>query len=64
MKPTARRHTARPERILMHVTIIFGGWLILLLRSPVPALIRLIALKTAVDLRAHRKEHGGGGTSP
>jgi hypothetical protein len=48
----------------MHVTIIFGGWLILLLRSPGPALIRLIALKTAVDLRAHRKEHGGGGTSP
>jgi hypothetical protein len=44
--------------IVMHVTIIFGGWMILLLRSPVPALILLIALKTAVDLRAHRREHG------
>jgi hypothetical protein len=43
--------------IVMHVTIIFGGWLILLLKSPVPALILLIALKTAVDLRAHRHEH-------
>jgi hypothetical protein len=44
--------------IVMHLTIIFGGWLILLLRSPVPALVLLIALKTAVDLRAHRREHG------
>jgi hypothetical protein len=43
--------------IVMHLTIIFGGWLIMLLRSPVPALILLIALKTIVDLRAHRREH-------
>jgi hypothetical protein len=46
--------------IVMHLTIIFGGWLIMLLRSPLPALILLIALKTAVDLRAHRREHGSG----
>ncbi len=45
--------------IVLHVTIIFGGWLILLLGSPLPALILLIILKTAVDLRAHRQEHSG-----
>jgi len=45
--------------VILHVTIIFGGWLIRLLKTPVPALILLIVLKTVVDLRAHRKEHRG-----
>jgi len=43
--------------ILMHFTIIFGGWLILLLNTPVLALVLLIALKTFFDLKAHIKEH-------
>ncbi len=43
--------------VILHVTIIFGGWAIMLLGSPLPALILLIGLKTVVDLRAHRKEH-------
>lgn len=57
---TVQEQMAEPYKriIVMHLTIIFGGWLTLLLRSPVPALILLIALKTAVDLRAHRREHG------
>lgn len=46
--------------IVLHLTIIFGGWAILLLRSPLPALVLLIVLKTAVDVRAHRREHGRG----
>jgi hypothetical protein len=45
--------------IVLHLTIIFGGWIILLLKSPLGALVLLIVLKTVVDLRAHRKEHGG-----
>jgi len=43
--------------ILMHVTIIFGGWLILALGAPVLALILLIGLKIVSDARAHHKEH-------
>lgn len=43
--------------IVMHLTIIFGGFLTLLLRTPAAALLVLIALKTAADLRAHHKEH-------
>jgi hypothetical protein len=43
--------------LVMHLTIIFGGWLVLLLDTPTPALALLVALKTAVDLRAHRREH-------
>jgi len=43
--------------ILMHVTIIFGGWLILALGAPILALVLLIGLKIVSDGRAHHKEH-------
>ncbi len=43
--------------VVMHLTIILGGFLTMLLRTPVAALLLLIALKTATDLYAHRKEH-------
>ena len=43
--------------IVMHVTLIIGGFLTMLLRSPEAVLLLLIALKTAADLCAHRKEH-------
>ena len=43
--------------ILMHLTLIAGGWIILLTGLPVGALVVLVLLKTAVDLHAHRREH-------
>ena len=43
--------------ILMHVTIIFGAWLILALGAPILALVLLIVLKIFSDARAHHKEH-------
>ena len=43
--------------IVMQLALIFGGWIILLLKSPVPALALLIVFKTALDFMAHRKEH-------
>jgi hypothetical protein len=53
--------TAPYNRIMvMQLTLIFGGWVILLLNSPVGALVLLIVLKTALDFSAHRKEHAGG----
>jgi hypothetical protein len=49
--------TAPYRRImLMQVTLIFGGWIVLLLKSPVPVLVLLIALKIVLDIRAHRRE--------
>ena len=42
--------------VVLHLTILGGGFLVLLLRSPLPALLVLIALKTAIDLRAHLAE--------
>lgn len=44
--------------VVMHISIIFGGWFILALGTPAWALVLLVVLKTGVDLAAHRKEHG------
>lgn len=46
--------------IVMQLTLIFGGWIILLLKSQVGVLALLVLLKTALDFTAHRKEHGHG----
>lgn len=43
--------------IIMHLTVIVGGWIVLALGTPAPALIVLVALKLIVDTRAHRREH-------
>ncbi len=43
--------------VVLHVTIIIGGFLLMLLNSPMAGLVLLILLKVAFDLRAHRKEH-------
>ena len=43
--------------VVMQLALIFGGWIIMLLKSPVPALALLILFKTALDFTAHRKEH-------
>ncbi len=42
---------------IMQATIIFGGWMVMLLGSPIPALMLLIALKITFDMHAHQKEH-------
>jgi hypothetical protein len=44
--------------VIMQLTLIFGGWIVLLLRNPVPALAVLILLKTAADFLGHAREHG------
>jgi len=42
--------------VAMQLTLIFGGWLLMALQTPVPALAVLIALKIAADLRGHLGE--------
>lgn len=44
--------------IVMQFTLIFGGWMTMMLKTPLPALMLLVALKMLVDLRSHRREHG------
>ena len=43
--------------IVMHLTIIFGRWIVLALGTPAPALLVLVVMKMLVNLRAHRREH-------
>jgi hypothetical protein len=43
--------------VVLHVAIIFGGFAAMALGSPLWALVVLLALKIALDLRAHVKEH-------
>jgi len=42
--------------LLMHFTLLFGGWVVLALHDPRPALAMLVLLKTLADLYAHRRE--------
>jgi hypothetical protein len=49
--------TAPYKRIMiMQLTIIFGGWIVIALKTPVLALVVLVLLKIAVDFHAHRRE--------
>lgn len=43
--------------VVLHVTILAGGFLVMVLGTPVAALVLLIILKTAIDVRAHLGEH-------
>jgi hypothetical protein len=42
--------------MVLHMTVLFGGWVVMLLGSPLFALVVLIALKTAADWRGHQAE--------
>jgi hypothetical protein len=39
--------------MVMHFAILFGGFLVMALHSPTPALLLLVALKIAFDLGSH-----------
>ena len=43
--------------VVMQLALIFGGWIIILLKNPVPALALLVLFKIVLDFTAHRKEH-------
>lgn len=43
--------------VVLHLAVLFGGFLVMAAGSPLAGLMLLVALKTAVDLRAHVREH-------
>lgn len=45
--------------VVLHLTIIGGGFLMMALSSPAAGLVLLVALKIGVDLLAHAHEHDG-----
>ena len=42
--------------VVLHITIIFGGFLVMALHSPVLGLLLLVVLKTLMDLGGHLRE--------
>lgn len=58
-KSTLNQLMAEPYTrvVILHLTIIFGAFLMVLLGSPLGGLILLIAIKTFVDILAHLKQH-------
>lgn len=55
---TVQKQMAEPygRIMVMHMTIIFGGFVIMGLGSSLPALLLLMVAKIVVDLRAHQKQ--------
>jgi MFS superfamily sulfate permease-like transporter len=43
--------------VIMHITIILGAFLVLALNSAMLALLLLISMKIAADVKAHLKQH-------
>jgi len=42
--------------MVMQFTLIFGGWVVMLLHDPRAALVLLVLLKIGTDFYAHRRE--------
>jgi hypothetical protein len=45
--------------VVLHLTILVGGFVVAFLGAPIGALVVLVVLKTAFDLGLHRREHAG-----
>jgi hypothetical protein len=58
LSPLELMHQPYGRVIVLHVTILFGGFLAMFLGQPLLSLVLLVALKTGVDLQAHLREHG------
>lgn len=41
---------------VLHFTVLFGGWIVMLLGSPLLALVLLVIIKTVADVHAHKAE--------
>ena len=57
VSPSEQMREPYSRVMVLHVTILAGGFLIAILGTPVAALGLLVVLKAAIDVRAHLKEH-------
>lgn len=61
LKTTAPQLMAAPygRIVILHVVILFGGFVVMLCGSPLPLLILLVLVKIAIDLGLHAWSHSG-----
>jgi len=45
--------------VVLHVVILFGGFVVMLFGSPLPLLILLVLIKIVIDLGLHAWSHSG-----
>ena len=57
LTPTELMRQPYARVMVLHMSIIGGGIVVMMLGTPVAALLLLVALKTGIDLSAHRREH-------
>ncbi len=56
--PPKQAFAPYPRMFVLHVTIIFSGFFVVVLGQPLIAVILLVVFKTALDLYLHLREHG------
>jgi hypothetical protein len=58
LSPLALMQQPYGRVLVLHATIIGGGFVAMFLGQPLLSLLLLVALKTGVDVQAHLREHG------
>ena len=62
--PSGQMGASTARVVVLHLTIIFGSFVVAFIGSPVGALMVLVVLKTAFDLGLHLREHRKSGPLP
>lgn len=55
-RPAVQLFAPYSRVMIMHITVLFGAFLISLLQSPIFAVVLLVVIKTLIDLTAHLRE--------
>lgn len=57
IEPRELMQKAYGRVVILHVTLLFGGFAVMMLGAPLAALALMVVLKIGVDLTAHLREH-------
>lgn len=58
VSPQSQMLQPYPRMVVLHLTILLGGFLVVQLGQPVVLVALLVVFKTAIDLLLHLREHG------
>lgn len=58
VSPGGRLYAPYDRVLVMHLTVVLGAFAVSFLGTPAGALVVMVLVKTALDVRAHLREHG------